>query len=254
MQIPDKLSESTHNSSFPEISSAQQWCFDDRSVQEFQLKLLRSEIYKANGDKKHSVENLEVVRNELKQMIPVKCFPSLILYTKLILQKYTQDLSHKHNKKTVRIIKGTGKTTVQNTVICYGIKKTPPKYVIETLSLGPRNSTIEKFDRKDVLAELNGFMEFCRDKKVDEEVITDINIKTLSYIKNCEKQNSPRNLMLTRRYLKENQLLAVPFDKGIGICVMPTTTYDEKIKKIMYLPQFQKVVPTRKNAKNPILK
>ena len=97
-------------------------------------------------------------------------------------------------------------------------------------------------------------MEFCRDKKVDEEVITDINIKTLSYIKNCEKQKSPRNLMLTRRYLKENQLLAVPFDKGIGICVMPTTTYDEKIKKITDLPQFQKVVPARKNAKNPILK
>ena len=56
--------------------------------------------------------------------------------------------------------------------------------------------------------------------------------------------------MLTRRYLKEKQLLAVPFDKEIGICVMPTATYNEKIKKITD----QKVEPTRKNAKNPILK
>ena len=73
-------------------------------------------------------------------------------------------------------------------------------------------------------------MEFCRDKKVDEEIIT-------ACIKNCEKQTTLRNLMLTQRYLKENQLLAVPFYKGI--------------KKITDLPQFQKVEPTRKNAKNP---
>ena len=60
--------------------------------------------------------------------------------------------------------------------------------------------------------------------------------------------------MLTRRFLKEKQLLAVPFDKGIGICIMPTATYNEKIKKVTDLPQFQKVEPTRKNAKNPISK
>ena len=210
----------------------------------------------ANEDKKHSWDNLEVIRNELKQTMPVKCFPSLILYTRLNLHKYTKDLSQKHNEKLSRLSKEQEKPllNIQNTVICYGIEKTPPKYVLETLSLGPRNSTIERFDRKDVLAELDGLMEFCRDKKVDEEIITDINIKTLSYIKNCEKQKSPRNLMPTRRYLKEKQLLAVPFDKGIGICVMPTATYNEKIKKITDLPQFQKVEPTRKNAKNPILK
>ena len=35
---------------------------------------------------------------------------------------------------------------------------------------------------------------------------------------------------------------------------MSTETYNEKIKKIRDLPQFQKVEPTRKKAKNPILK
>ena len=45
--------------------------------------------------------------------------------------------------------------------------------------------------------------------------------------------------MATRRYLKGNQVPAVPFDKGISVCVMSTETYNEKIKKITDLPQFQ---------------
>ena len=38
--------------------------------------------------------------------------------------------------------------------------------------------------------------------------------------------------MLTNKYLKDNDLLAVPFDKGVGICVMSKETYTSKIKAI----------------------
>ena len=60
--------------------------------------------------------------------------------------------------------------------------------------------------------------------------------------------------MMTKRYLKEHDLLAIPFDKGIGICLMKCKTYEEKLSSIIELPQFEKVVPTRKNAKNPVIK
>ena len=59
---------------------------------------------------------------------------------------------------------------------------------------------------------------------------------------------------MTKRYLKEHDLLAIPFDKGIGICLMKSTTYNYKLKNIFTLPQFEKYQPPRKNAKNPILK
>jgi len=77
-----------------------------------------------------------------------------------------------------------------------------------------------KFKKIDVLAELDDLIRFCRDKEVDEEVITDVNVKTLAYIKQCNKQKTPRNAHMTKKYLKENNLLALPFDKGIGICIM----------------------------------
>ena len=59
---------------------------------------------------------------------------------------------------------------------------------------------------------------------------------------------------MTKRYLRDNKLLAVPFDKGIGICLMKSETYHDKMDDILRLPQFQKVLKKRKNAKHPVLK
>ena len=73
---------------------------------------------------------------------------------------------------------------------------------------------LENFQPKYVLAELDDLLNYCKSKDVDEEVITDINVKTLNYVKKCKKQNTSRNIIMTRKYLKENELLAVPL-KGL---------------------------------------
>ena len=59
---------------------------------------------------------------------------------------------------------------------------------------------------------------------------------------------------MTKRYLKEHGLLAIPFDRAIGICVMDKNTYHSKLNEIISLPQFEKVLPKRKNEKHPIPK
>ena len=53
---------------------------------------------------------------------------------------------------------------------------------------------------------------------------------------------------MTKKYLKDNDLdlLAIPFDKGIGICVMKKETYHMKMDTIINLPQFEKVQKKRK--------
>jgi len=65
---------------------------------------------------------------------------------------------------------------------------------------------------------------------------------------------SSRNVDMTKKYLKENNLLAIPFDKGIGICIMKKEMYESKLDAIINLPQFEEVVSTRKNAKHPVVK
>ena len=100
---------------------------------------------------------------------------------------------------------------------------------------------------------LISLLKYCKDNNVNEDTITDINIK-ITYVKNCRKQKSSRNIELTRKYLKENELVAVPFDKGIGICIMKADIYNDKLTEILNLPQFEKLMSKRKNEKHPVLK
>ena len=59
---------------------------------------------------------------------------------------------------------------------------------------------------------------------------------------------------MTCRYLKENKLAAIPFDEGIGVCLLTVDTYNNKLKDVINLSQFEKVLPKRKNEKHPLLK
>ena len=130
----------------------------------------------------------------------------------------------------------------------------PPSYVMETLALGPKNAVLDKFNPHDALAELDMLLNYCKANGVSDETITDINVKTLTYIKKCKQLKPSRNLIMTKKYLTENNLVAVPFDKGIGICIMKREMYQKKLDVILNLPQFEKVTQTRKNAKNAVLK
>ena len=42
-------------------------------------------------------------------------------------------------------------------------------------------------------------------------------------------------------YLKANDLLAVPIDKGCGFCVMKKSTYREKLDEVLNSDQFEKI-------------
>ena len=68
------------------------------------------------------------------------------------------------------------------------LDKTPPTYVLETLSLGPKNAVLDRFEPKDVLVELDGLLSHCKRNNVSKDTITDINVKTLNYIKKCKKK------------------------------------------------------------------
>ena len=89
-------------------------------------------------------------------------------------------------------------------------------------------------------------LSYCTENNVDESIVSDINIKTLAYVKKCSKQKPARNLTLTKKYLKDNDLLAIPFDKGVGICIMKRERYEAKMMEILNLPQLEKVVTKRK--------
>ena len=195
-------------------------------------------------------------RSVLREAAPPNCLPSIILHSRIKRIEARRTQQNTHNKKLCALSEEQERPlfSVKNTVVMCDLTITPPKYVLETLSLGPKNAVLDAFEPKDILTELDGLINHCRDNDISEDTITDINIKTLNYIKKCKKMTTTRHIQKTKTFLKENSLLAVPFDKGIGICVMDISTYNSKMNTITGLPQFQKVVKTRKNEKHPVLK
>ena len=68
-----------------------------------------------------------------------------------------------------------------------------------------------------------------------KDTLNDIKVAALKYVKSCSSQRTPRYIIMTKRYLREKDLLAVPFDKGNDICVMKRQTYISKLNDISNL-------------------
>ena len=175
-------------------------CFDEQSVHDFQKKLLRKELFKAKDDLKTARGKVEKSRTMLRYSVPTKCLPSIVLYTRKKIKEFREIHKHKHEKKLTSLSLEQERPlfNIRNSVICLDLDVNPPSYVLQTLSLGPRNAILDKFNPKDVLTELDILIKHCKSHNISDEVITDINIKTLSYIKKCKKQQTSRNITMTK--------------------------------------------------------
>ena len=231
-------------------------CFDEKSVHTFQQRLLNKELTRAKDNLRIIKLQLTEKRDALRKAAPIKCIPSIVIHTRLMRHKTRCEQKRTHDRKLSNLSEEQERPlfNVKNTVVMCELEKEPPRYVMETLALGPKNAVLDRFEPKDILVELDGLLNHCKRNNIPEETITDINVKTLNYIKKCKKMKSTRNIQMTKKYLKENNLLAIPFDKGIGICIMKKDTYNKKMETIINLPQFKKVEKKRKNEKHPVLK
>ena len=104
--------------------------------------------------------------------------------------------------------------------------------------MGSKNPVLEKFDQKVILAEIDLLLNHLQEENVSNETIRYINIATINYIKKCSKQSIPRNLIMTKKYLKEHNLLAAPFDNGI--CLIKSQAYENKLMGALKLKHLKK--------------
>ena len=59
-------------------------------------------------------------------------------------------------------------------------------------------------------------------------------------LKNIRETPIDRALAEVQKYLRDNALITVPFDKGVGFCVMKKSTYAEKLGKSFRLRTVRK--------------
>ena len=158
-------------------------CFDDKSVHDFKKRLLRKEIFSAKRDLDTSKQKVSEKRQGLQSRVANKLIPSIALFVRneTRILRIKQRETHKKKLESLSIQQDRPLLTVSNTVISFGLTTKLPKIVSDTLSLGPKSAVLDKINPKNVLAELDLFLEFCKKQKVTDDIITDINIKTLAY-------------------------------------------------------------------------
>ena len=231
-------------------------CFEPTVGLNFQRKLLNQELKRAKDALANHEHNHARKRKELQNCLPEHLFSSVLFYTRSSLRKVRSEVVSRHQKKLKQLAIEQERPLfeVYDTVKLHEVDIVPPRYVLDTLALGPKNSVLDRFDPHTVLADLDTLLRSCKRNKVSRACINDINIMVVKYIKICSKQRPPRHLNLTQKFLKKHDLLAVPFDKGNGFCVMKADDYQKKLQAILDLPQFEKVITTRKNAKDCVIK
>ena len=91
-----------------------------------------------------------------------------------------------------------------------------PQWVREVLSFGPLHPVRDKFNEIFFLADIDSFLSELKINRIPGEKLCEIEAAAKRYAKNVKQTPSDKGVEKARKYLKDNGLLAVPFDKMEG--------------------------------------
>ena len=106
------------------------------------------------------------------------------------------------------------------------------------LALGPKHPVRDKFNETHFLADIEFFLPDIKNRKVPREALCEIEAVAKAYAKRVKQTSSDKGVEKARKYLKSNGLVAVPYDKGVGFCIMRKDTYENKLSDTLDSNQF----------------
>ena len=114
-----------------------------------------------------------------------------------------------------------------------------PKFVLDFLSLGPKHPVRDKFNELHFLGDVDRLVRELRENNTDGEKLCEIELSAKWYAKNVRETRMDRGVKKANDFLKDQKLLAVPFDIGCGFGVMKQTTYSDKLNEFLSSSQFE---------------
>ena len=106
--------------------------------------------------------------------------------------------------------------------------------------MGPKHLIRDKFNETNFLADIGIFLSQLKNQKTSGETICEIEAAAKAYAKNVRQTPRDKAVEKTRKYPKDNGFLAVPFDKGVGFCIMRKQTYESKLESLLQSAHFVK--------------
>ena len=215
--------------------------FDDKTVHNFRRKLLRSELSKAHEAKLNSTTKTDEIRRLLADACGVFFLHSVVFYTRQFMRDVTRKTKHTHEKKKQFLSERHSKPlrTVKDTVEILDDSISPPSWVTDLLSLGPKHPILDKFRELHFLADVDSLLRTLKENNASNDCLNDVNALAQWYVKKAKQQRPDRAPSKVNHYLKRNDIKAVPYDKGSGFALMTSNQYETKLLEVLSGDQFQ---------------
>ena len=192
-------------------------------------------------------------RKDLLKILDNHLLPSVIFVLRKRVRNYVVSSEQKLQGKLATISKRQDKplrpSNEKNVVVLDNIIL--PGLVRDLLAFGPKHPIKDKFKELHFLADIDSLTKNLRENNVPGEKQFENEAAAKCYSKNIREAPLDRALANVQKYLRYNALFAVPFDKGVGFCVMKKSTYAEKLEKVLDGEQFRKL---EKSSDNIVMK
>ena len=123
----------------------------------------------------------------------------------------------------------------------YLLQQLLQQFVLDIPSLGHKHPVGDKFNEVHFLADVDKLVRELRENNTEGEKLSEIEASAMWYAKNIRETPKDRGVRKMHDYLKANDLLAVPFDKGCGSCAKKKSTYSEKFDEVLNSNRSQKI-------------
>ena len=94
------------------------------------------------------------------------------------------------------------------------------KSLLKDLSYSPKQPICDKFIELHFLADIGKLVRTLRESGTDVEKLCEIEAFAKSYSKKFSELSPEKRVVKVAKSLKDNNIMAVAFDKGTGFCVM----------------------------------
>ena len=229
-------------------------CFEQTIVHNFQRRLLRLEVRNALSDLGKMEEKLNDLRRCCRQEIPSGLLPSVLSHLRRELKLNLATLAQKHRNKLDLLSQRQGKplSNIEETIkILDGIVL--PETLLNYLALGPKHPVKDQFNEMHFLADVDNLLHGMKLNGASNDDLNEVNALAQWYCRKMRKQRPDPMLKKVNSYLKKEGIKAVPFDKGMGFCMMKEETYWNKLNDILQGEQFKRDDRRRKSDKDTVI-
>ena len=214
--------------------------FTHHRVIQFQLRILRDEIVKCIESLRQHASKLAACRAIVSKSFNDEELLLLFSCIRCLASTVGDAVRCSHNKKisSLRIMFDKPAFGASNGVTnISGISL--PTYVTELLKFGPKHPILTKFNKMGFLTEVEKILPRVGSSTANATIAA----SAIQYANSPSNKICNAKVKKVRDYLQHNSLVAVPFDKGLGFCVMTADQYSNKALDIISLPQFRKFIP-----------